>query len=413
MGMQKKLIETISSQRIRNIIEFLENPLLVSLLYLKFEYKPTIPFKKHEFYQEVFDALFENHDLSKGDYFKRDKKSNLTKTDFESVLEILAFETTKKGEVSYSRLDLESYLNKIIKENPEFKENSGMKLSSENFIYDLTCTVPIFCIDGLEYRWAHKSLQEFFTVKFIYKNARKSEILEKMFNGKNITRYLNIFDIYYDMDRKTFTKIFIYPISKAFIDYLNESYLNINKNISKSDLLLRKTICFGKQFVFVKSTLERNAILLANKFDFSFYKKNIIPIIEKRFTTKYANLGIVKSGSLGDYTLFIAIPQEFIKYSIIMELLQTKRSTLMLKNPLLNSKRIPLSKLKLDMDIIVVSDDKESIINTKKNFSGINNALLIPDRYGLLDHKKAKEIVENINNEIELEKSEDNLIAGL
>jgi len=72
---------------IRNIEEYLKTPLLVSLLYTAFEYKQSIPFKKHIFYRQVFDALFESHDLSKGDSFERDKFTKLGSDEFHRVFE--------------------------------------------------------------------------------------------------------------------------------------------------------------------------------------------------------------------------------------------------------------------------------------------------------------------------------------
>ena len=61
----ESLIEKLQSPANVPIHEFLTNPLLVSLLFKAYEHKHTIPLKKHIFYRQVFDALFENHDLSK------------------------------------------------------------------------------------------------------------------------------------------------------------------------------------------------------------------------------------------------------------------------------------------------------------------------------------------------------------
>ena len=52
----KQLIEVLKSGQYEMINEFLKNPLLVSLLYAAFDYKQTIPLKKHIFYRQVYDA---------------------------------------------------------------------------------------------------------------------------------------------------------------------------------------------------------------------------------------------------------------------------------------------------------------------------------------------------------------------
>ena len=43
----KKLIEELKSGKYEMIFEFMKNPLLVSLLFAAFDYKNTIPLKKH------------------------------------------------------------------------------------------------------------------------------------------------------------------------------------------------------------------------------------------------------------------------------------------------------------------------------------------------------------------------------
>jgi predicted NACHT family NTPase len=68
------LIEKLKEKGMENIGEFLTNPLLVSLLFIAFDHKQTIPLKKYLFYRQVFDANFETHDLTKGDSYIHEKK---------------------------------------------------------------------------------------------------------------------------------------------------------------------------------------------------------------------------------------------------------------------------------------------------------------------------------------------------
>ena len=70
------LISKLETGNYSMINEFLKNPLLVSLLFAAFDFKQTIPLKKHIFYRQVFDAYFDSHDLSKGDSYVHEKKSN-------------------------------------------------------------------------------------------------------------------------------------------------------------------------------------------------------------------------------------------------------------------------------------------------------------------------------------------------
>lgn len=62
----QRLIAELKAERNKSVKEFLKNPLLVTLLFIVYDYKTTIPFKKHFFYSQIYDALYEGHDLSKG-----------------------------------------------------------------------------------------------------------------------------------------------------------------------------------------------------------------------------------------------------------------------------------------------------------------------------------------------------------
>ncbi|WP_243110605.1 NACHT domain-containing protein, partial [Clostridium perfringens] len=103
--LSKELIDKLEKEEnLRILEEFLENPLMVSLLYKAFEYKKKIPYKKHIFYDQVYNALFEEHDLSKG-AFNRNKKSGLGIDDFHRILRCIGFITLSRG-ISYSREEL-------------------------------------------------------------------------------------------------------------------------------------------------------------------------------------------------------------------------------------------------------------------------------------------------------------------
>ena len=56
----KQLIDELKTGQYEMINEFLKNPLLVSLLFAAFDYKHTIPLKKHIFYRQVYDAYFDS-----------------------------------------------------------------------------------------------------------------------------------------------------------------------------------------------------------------------------------------------------------------------------------------------------------------------------------------------------------------
>lgn len=108
----KKILEP---QTYYHISEYLTSPLLVSLLYAAFEYKQKIPFEKHNFYRQVFDSLYESHDLSKGDSYERKKHTNLTIDQFHKILRIIAFNCLQeRNKIEFKRDEFDKLLDKSI-----------------------------------------------------------------------------------------------------------------------------------------------------------------------------------------------------------------------------------------------------------------------------------------------------------
>jgi len=82
----ERIIEKLDEPSSDAIDHFLTNPLLVSLLYRSYQYKPIVPLRKDIFYRQVYDSLFEQHDLTKGGAFVREKRSKLDIEAFPSRL---------------------------------------------------------------------------------------------------------------------------------------------------------------------------------------------------------------------------------------------------------------------------------------------------------------------------------------
>lgn len=212
------LIDTLKSGQYSMVDDFLKNPLLVSLLFIGFDHKQTIPLKKHIFYRQVYDAYFDSHDLSKGDGFTHDKKSRLDIDDFDRVLRHLGFQCLGVQQIEF---DKDTILKMIDKTK---KYCADLNFSNSNFLEDILVSVPLFCKDGQYYRWAHKSLQEYFAAEFIYKDAKNNQdiILSALYNSKNFDNYINLLDLYLDIDKKGFSKNITLPALSEYVCYYDE-----------------------------------------------------------------------------------------------------------------------------------------------------------------------------------------------
>lgn len=230
-------------QEYDNMREFLTNPLLVSLLFTAFEYKPKIPTKKHLFYSQVFEALFESHDLTKGAY-EREKKCGLDIDDFKKVMRHLGYFSFIGGQgIEYSKDKLLELVNKSMVE-------SEISFKPSCFIEDLITTVPLFTKEGLFYKWSHKSLQEYFVAQFINEDTdeKRKDILLAMYRSKHMHNYINIFDLFYDINIKIFTHTIISEIVSSYFTHYSKSMYN-SKNyptINTESIRNRRELTFSK-----------------------------------------------------------------------------------------------------------------------------------------------------------------------
>ena len=219
-----KIIEKLKSGDYDSIYEYLENPLLVSLLFAAYDYKPTIPLKKHLFYRQVYEAFFETHDLTKG-IEAHQKRSGLDVDDFSRILRYIGFACLRKIGVKFDK-------DTILKEIEEAKGYcANLNFQRTDFFSDLLTSVPLFCKDGNEYKWVHKSLMEYFAARFIAEDAKdkQDQILKSIYNSESATKYINLLDLYYDIDNNGFAKNIELPLLKDYIRFYDEKFFESSK----------------------------------------------------------------------------------------------------------------------------------------------------------------------------------------
>jgi len=230
--LSKKLINEIELMRNRdniNIVDFLTTPLYVSLLFYSYKHKPVIPRRKDLFYSQVFEALFEMHDLSKETGYVRQKQSGLDITEFSILLRRLAFWCLRKnGKLEFTRSELEFAILEIS------SNLQGITFRPNHFINDLIYSVPVFIKEGALFRWSHKSLMEYFCAEFIcieVKDKRDSLLL-KIYESNDTLQYKNILELCSDIDYSSFRKS---VLRKCLEDY-QLHYQRILKNPNVDDI---------------------------------------------------------------------------------------------------------------------------------------------------------------------------------
>lgn len=238
----KSLIKEIKKSKFEGIKDYLRNPLYVSLLYCAFRHKPSLPQKMCLFYEQVYHALFDQHDLTKAANYRHTLRTNLDSHEFSLVLRRLAFVGLVDGfRVEYSKLDFE---NKIAGVAADIEH---LKFKVTDFVRDATIAVPLFIEEGTSIRWAHKSLLEFFAAMFICYDTKSmgEEILLKLVESERASNYRHVLEMCADIHYTTFRDSVGRLALAKFVEYYETSYKITNKRISKDSAHRRRMVTFG------------------------------------------------------------------------------------------------------------------------------------------------------------------------
>jgi predicted NACHT family NTPase len=204
------------NDQIKNIIEnsetedykdYLSNPLLLSMFILAFENHPEIPSMKSAFYKNVFDTLYSKHDgITKGS-FPREKKTQLKREEFEEILAAFCFLSLIEGRYSFT----EEYLSE---ELLLVKKKKNFNYEIEDMIFDLRTSISILIKDGFEYKFPHRSMQEYFAAFFISKlpENKKNKAYERLnysLQKSSNDFSFNLWKLCKEIDKKFYYKHFI------------------------------------------------------------------------------------------------------------------------------------------------------------------------------------------------------------
>jgi len=221
---KKRISNIVIDPQNESYLEFLRNPLLLSMFILAFENHPEIPQKKSAFYRNVFDTLYSKHDGITKNSFPREKITNLQRDDFEEILCIFSYVSSISGHYKFTEELLTDIINKI-------KVNTNYSFSTTDFIYDLRTTISLLILDGFEYYFPHRSMQEYFTAFFISKlpTEKKKKAYQNMFEVLEESSNDNSYTLWHlcnELDNLAFTELFLIPKLSA----LHSKLINQNAN---------------------------------------------------------------------------------------------------------------------------------------------------------------------------------------
>ena len=217
-SIKEKFRSKLQNKLFRTHKEFTENPLLLTIMLITFEYYADIPAKMHIFYQQAYDALSFRHDAGKS--FKRELKTGLTPERFSDYFAEFCAQTYLKEYYAFSDSEFDSFYYKLKTYN-----HDNTTISPSAFKSDLIDAMCLMFYEDAKYQFIHRSFQEYFCA--LYFSKQKDKYLErigKSFENKKTRRDGDItFNMLYDMIPH---KVEEY----IFLPYLRDLFKKCDKN---------------------------------------------------------------------------------------------------------------------------------------------------------------------------------------
>lgn len=141
---------------------FASNPLLLNIMLLTFDKNAAIPDKLNDFYEQAFSTLFNMHDATK-DAYVRDIRTGLGSEDFKTVFSYICLKSYFAGDFEFTEASLRELI-QIAK-----AKFDSLRFNVDDFLEDLTTSVCMIVKEGLIYRFAHRSFQEYFAAWYTCK----------------------------------------------------------------------------------------------------------------------------------------------------------------------------------------------------------------------------------------------------
>lgn len=265
-NIKKQFRKSLEESLYDNHQSFASNPLLLNIMLLTYDNYAEIPEKLHLFYANAFDTLYSKHDATKGGY-KRELKSKLSFDSFKKVFSNFCFITYFQGKIEFSYDDLIALLRKI-----------KLEFDIESIIYDLVNSICVLYKDGLNYRFTHRSFQEYFTAIFL--KELSDESLKKMgiaLIKKDTYRAIHdsVFSMLYDMSEERTEQNILLPL----LETIEENY-QANKTDNYDFYFTKINPCF--KYDHFGSSKDLKLVLII--------KENDTIAFIRHFAYKYRNM---------------------------------------------------------------------------------------------------------------------------
>lgn len=315
---KKIFYEELKKELYKNYESFASNPLLLTIMLMTFEKHASIPKRLNDFYEEAFVTLFSVHDATKDSYV-RDIQTGLGCEDFKLIFSYICFKSYFNGEYEFSETVL---MNHIQKAKEKFDKYN---FRIEDFQEDLTSSVCMLVKDGLNYRFSHRSFQEYFAAFYTCKllDEEQSKLLsiwieESIFFNSDL-----YFNMLFNLQSDKVNKIILLPIIlklKELYDK-NKFTLDLLKELF-SEIKIRKSRVTNKykEFITIRNDYLCRGLMLTTKLN--GYVSDILDSDSNKIAKEIFNIISKSQNVKHEYEVKISL-DEIPKYNLEEKLLES------------------------------------------------------------------------------------------
>jgi len=207
--------------------EFLETPLLLVLLYKTYGYNQSIATNVTSFYDDVYNAFYKGHDLSKAG-FSRPKLSGLDQENFRRLLRGFSFLLLTENKYSVkNRTEGYTIIEKAV------NLTLVVPSSVSNFFEDLLVSVPFLINDGGEFRFIHKSIIEFFAAEYLASAPNAEKKIKIICQSAIFSSFRESLNFLLELNPSLYRRAILAPAAKAYLK---------TKELSEDPII--RSLCF-------------------------------------------------------------------------------------------------------------------------------------------------------------------------
>jgi hypothetical protein len=218
-GYADNLIKTIAAHK-ANVAALLCNPLLVTLLLISYKSFQKLPEKLADFYESIFYALLSRHDGTKPGFI-RQRRCAINDNQYREIFDAFCFESKKTNDLYLGYQEIYRLVERSI-------ERVNLKEDADKYLRDIKDVTCLILQEGEEYRFIHKSVQEYYAASFI---RNRSEDAARLFYSKCLADFATFvkwrqeLEFLAEIDQYRHHKYYLIPLCHKWLNTDNDDEL--------------------------------------------------------------------------------------------------------------------------------------------------------------------------------------------